>query len=126
MYVHMHVCYMRFLIIINLNPCLLIPLYASGPFPDTPVICTLPVLKMSHMVLYDYYLHLKSEGTRLQSKNILKHVGEGTPGARAANMLLNSTGLDMTLDDIDDSLAHARMVKFGQRAEIVLSKCFSL
>ena len=91
----------------------------SGPFPDTPVICTLPVLKMSHMVLYDHYLRLKSEGTRLKSKRI----STDTPGSRAVSMLQNSTGLDLTLDDIDDSLEHARMVKFGQRAEIVLSKC---
>lgn len=100
----------------------------TGPFPNTPVVCTLPVLKMSHMVLYDHFLRLKSEGTRIRSRHSMsqkggRRKGEDTPGARAKDMLLNSTGLDLTLDDIDDCLEHARMVKFGQRAEIVLSKC---
>lgn len=89
-----------------------------GPFPGTPVVCTLPVLKMSHMVLYDYYLRLKSEGTRLKSRQS----GDNTPGERAASMLRNATGVELTLDDVDESLEHARMVKFGQRVEIVLSK----
>ena len=73
---------------------------------------------MSHMVLYDYYLRLKSEGTRLRSRQRTTD----TPGSRAASMLLNTTGLDLTLDDVDDALEHARMVKFGQRAEIVLGE----
>jgi hypothetical protein len=77
---------------------------------------------MSHMVLYDYFLRLKSDGTRLRSRQKHQHQ-DNTPGAQATRMLLNSTGLDLTLDDVDNSLEHARMVKFGQRVEIVLSKC---
>lgn len=74
---------------------------------------------MSHMVLYDHYLRLQSQGTRLKST---QQQTEDTPGARASNMLLRTDGLDLTLDDVDDSLEHTRMVKFGQRVEIVLSE----
>ena len=88
----------------------------SGPFPETPVICTLPVLKMSYMVLYDYYIRLRSEGTRLRGAPVT----DDTPGSRALSMLRNNNGLDLTLDDIDACLEHARMVKFGQRVEVVL------
>jgi cleavage and polyadenylation specificity factor subunit 2 len=60
---------------------------------EIPVICTLPVLKMGQMVLYDYYSNVASEG-------------------------IDGDSLPFNLDDVDACFSRVRTVKYNQTIEI--------
>jgi cleavage and polyadenylation specificity factor subunit 2 len=59
-----------------------------------PVVCTLPVLKMGQMVLYDYFLNVSMEG------------------------LKEGDGLLFNLDDVDGALENAVTVRYNQTIKL--------
>mmetsp|Transcript_334 Transcript_334/g.618 ORF Transcript_334/g.618 Transcript_334/m.618 type:complete len:893 (+) Transcript_334:113-2791(+) len=69
-------------------------LFGTNGIKNVPVICTLPVLKMGHMVLYDLYCNREYEGWD------------------------DSASPRFTLDDVDCALSMTQTVKFNQSIDL--------